>query len=318
MDYVEWPIELDPILEGDLTIALAYVTPARGTVVTPVTNFAVHDRDAGVIASVNSSVGVWKKLDRIRANGHVALAYHTRKYASSDRPEYVLVQGRATLSDPDPSYFDSIRENFERIASEEARGGPLTQWWLRDWYHRVEIRVAVERFVVWRDLRCTGEPRVIGRPLPADPPAAQRLPAKGTDPRVSMWRARRRVARAEHVLLGWTGSDGFPVVVSARPVGAERQGLLLDVAPGLVPAGGRRAGVLAHSFHPGNVGMSERVHTGWLTPDAGASRVLYAPHTKAGFTIPPSRRAFQVAAGAGTRRGMRQARRRGFAARTSR
>ena len=313
---MEWPHGLDPILEGDLTIALAYVTPARGVVVAPVTNFVVHEHDAGVISSVNSSVGVWKKLDRIRRNPQVALVYHTRLHGRSDRPEYVLVQGRATLSDPDPRYFDSIRENFERIAGPEGEGGRLTRWWLRDWHHRVAVQVAVERFAVWPELTCTGEPRVIGSPLPAEDPPPQKPPARGTGPRIGRRRAVKRVAPHPHLLLGWVGADGFPMVVSARYAGDGDDGLRIAVPRGSVPPGGRRAGLTAHSFRPFNVGMSEKIHTGWLVADPDAAEVLYAPHTTAGFTIPSSRRAFQFAAGAGTRRGMREARRRGFAAPT--
>ena len=98
-----WPDAIDEILAGDQAVALAYVTPAQGVVLIPVTNFALRDREAGTLA-VNSSVGMWKKLDRIRKNPHVAVAFHTRAHSLSTRPEYVLVQGRATLSsleDPD-------------------------------------------------------------------------------------------------------------------------------------------------------------------------------------------------------------------------
>jgi hypothetical protein len=128
-----------------------------------------------------------------------------------------------------------------------------------------------------------------------------------------MRRTARRLRSEPCLLLGWVGADGLPMVVSVRLAEARPEGLHLDVPPGVVPPGGRRAGLTAHSFHPFNVGMRERIHTGWLTAEPGAPRVLYAPHTKAGFTIPPSRRAFQLASGAGTRWGMREARRRGFA-----
>src|SRR3954451_25384942 len=97
---VHWPDAVDEILDGDHVVMLAYVTPARGVVLLPVSNFAVRDREAGTVTAANSSVGVWRKLDRIRSNSQVALAYHTREHAACGRPEYVLVQGRATLSPP--------------------------------------------------------------------------------------------------------------------------------------------------------------------------------------------------------------------------
>src|SRR4051795_13054168 len=92
---LSWPEELDEILDGDHAVILAYATPARGAVLAPVSNFGLHDRSAGVV-TVNSSVGAWKKLDRIRRDPHVALAFHSRAQASHSRPEYVLVQGRAS------------------------------------------------------------------------------------------------------------------------------------------------------------------------------------------------------------------------------
>ena len=60
-----WPDTIDEILGGDQAVALAHVTPAEGVVLTPVTNFALRDREAGTVA-VNSSVGMWRKLDRIQ------------------------------------------------------------------------------------------------------------------------------------------------------------------------------------------------------------------------------------------------------------
>src|SRR5687768_819098 len=97
-----WPDAVDEVLGGDQVVMLADATPASGTVLLPLTNFGVRDRAAGTLAAVNSSVGMWHKLERIRANPKVALAYHTRKLGFADGPEYVLVQGRATLSAPDP------------------------------------------------------------------------------------------------------------------------------------------------------------------------------------------------------------------------
>ena len=97
---VSWPDSVDEVLAGDQTIMLATVTPAEGVVLLPVTNFAVRDREAGTVTAANSSVGVSKKLERIRRNPRVALAYHTRARGWTVRPQYVLVQGTASLSAP--------------------------------------------------------------------------------------------------------------------------------------------------------------------------------------------------------------------------
>src|SRR5688500_13704657 len=193
-----WPEQIDDILGGDQTIALAYVTPARGVAITPVTNFILRDRAAGTIGAVNSSVGVWKKLERIRQNPHVALAYHTRKHGISDRPEYVLVQGRATVTEPIPDYPYAIREEWERNGG-DLDFGPFLRWLLGPWLCRVALDVAVERVVVWPDLACRGEPEVHGAPLPEEPPAPQKPPRKGTGPRVSVRRAARRARRLPDV-----------------------------------------------------------------------------------------------------------------------
>src|SRR5918999_4821765 len=93
-DHLAWPDSADEILAGDQTVALAYVTPAKGVVVAPVTNFGLRDRATGT-TTPNSSIGAWKKLDRIRRNPQVALAFHTREHGFTDRPEYVLLQGTA-------------------------------------------------------------------------------------------------------------------------------------------------------------------------------------------------------------------------------
>ena len=56
---VKWPDSVDEILVGDDVVMLGYLTPASGVVLTPVTNFAVRDRQAGTF-TVNSSIGAWK------------------------------------------------------------------------------------------------------------------------------------------------------------------------------------------------------------------------------------------------------------------
>src|SRR5438552_17970314 len=93
-----WPDTVDDIFGGDCVVTLGYVTPASGVVLTPLTNLALRDRSAGTLTVLNSSVGVWKKLERIRRNPRVAVAFHTRKRGTSRRREVVLVQVNGALS----------------------------------------------------------------------------------------------------------------------------------------------------------------------------------------------------------------------------
>lgn len=301
-----WPQDVDEILGGDHAVILAYVTPASGVVLAPVSNFGLHDRGAGVV-TVNSSVGAWKKLDRIQRNPHVALAFHTRAYAAHSRPEYVLVQGRATLQPPVADYPSTVVENWERL--EPWRDlGPLWKRWLRVYALRVEIRIAVERVTVWPELSCRGLASAFGAPAANEPPPPQSPPAKGTGPRIDAARAARAAARLPDTLLGWVGSDGFPVVVPVAVGPAGEHGIRLAAPEGAVPPGGRRAGLTSHWFSRGVVGQRQRIHTGWMVGDAEGGTVTYAPHTKAAYRMPPSRLVYRIAVGIATRAGYRRAR----------
>ena len=301
-----WPDAVEELLVGDQAIAFAYVTPASGVVVTPVTNFAMHDRVRGT-ASVNTSVGAGRKLERVRRNPRVALAFHTRAHGSSPRPEYVLLQGSASLSDPVDDFPQVVSERWERAAGPVA-GGPLWSRWLRVYHRRVAIEVDVERIVVWPDLACRGPATVHGTPWPSDPAPAQRPPRNGTAPRVDHGRAASRAARLPDVLLGWVGADGFPVVSPVRIGSADAEGILLDAPPEIVPEGGRRAGLTAHRFTRHVVGQRQRIHTGWLT--SAGLQVRYAPHTERAYWMPASRLVYNVAVGFETRRRVRAAARR--------
>lgn len=306
-----WPDGVDEILGSDQVIALAYVTPARGTVVTPVTNFGLRDRDQGVLSAVNSSVGVHKKLERIRRHPKVALAYHTRHLSFSDRFEYVMVQGEARLGEADPDYTRRIRNAWEQFGG-PVETGRLWSWWLRAYDTRIPIHLAVHRLMVWPDLECRGAVEVLGPPLPADPPP-QRPPRDGTGPRVDHTRAAERAAALPDTLLGWVDSEDFPVIVPARVAGPEPDGISLELPAGLAPAGGRRAGMISHSFARYTAGQTQRKHTGWLeVAEAGAGRALYAPHTDKGYRMPSSMLAYRAGAGFMTRRGYPGARRAGL------
>jgi hypothetical protein len=309
-----WPDTIDEILGGDQALVFAHVTPASGVVLTPLTNTGLRDRAAGTLTPVSSSVGMWRKLERIRRNPHVALAYHTREHGFSDRSEYVLVQGRASLSSlQDRTWVERHREAWERFSGPRDVGA-IWEPWLRVYHWRVGVAIAVERIVVWPDLQCSGEPRVYGAPLPEDSPEAQRAPARGAGPRIDHVRAARRAARLPNVLLGWVGEDGFPVVVPVRIGGTEDRGIVLEPPDSIVPPGGRRAGLTAHAFARYTYGQNQRRHTGWLWNESGERRVVYAPHTETGYHLPESRLLYRIGAGLVTRRGLREARRAGFLA----
>lgn len=310
VEHVRWPDEVDEVLGGDQVVMLATVTPANGVVLLPVTNFAVRDREGETLTAVNSSIGVSKKLERIRANPRVALAYHTRAHGWTNSRRYVLVQGTATLSKPDPRYMQQIEENFEFYAGGHPRGGLVWDRWLRGWHYRIAVEMTVERIVSWPDLECRGRAEIYGAPLVPTPPAGQAPPKNGTGPRLDVDTAAKQAAALPEALLGWVGADGLPVAVPARVAGTDERGIVLTTAPGLVPPGGRRAGFTAHWFADYAVGQRQRIHTGWL--EYRDERIVYAPHTRAGYYMPPSKLIYKLAAGAVTNRGLREARRRGF------
>ena len=308
---VTWPDEIDAILDGDHVVMLAYVTPASGVVLLPVNNFATRDRDAGTI-SVNSSVAAWRKLDRMRENPQVALAFHTRAHSEYDGPEYVLVQGTASLSEPIHDYPSTILDKWERFEPWQDRNR-FWKWWQRIYGIRIEIKISVERVVVWPDLACKGVPEVIGAPWPDDPPAPQSPPARGTGPRIDPGRAARKAAKLDHVLLGWVGGDGFPLAVPVRIGEPGEDGIVLSGPRNLIPPGGRRAGLTAHWFERGVIGQDQRKHTGWLQADGEDGTVIYAPHTESNYRFPTSRLMYRIASGGGTRWWHRRAKRAGIA-----
>ena len=302
-----WSDAVEEILAGDQAVMLAHTTPASGVVLSPLSNFAIHDRDARTVA-VNSSVAMWGKLERIRRNPRVALAFHTRAHSGSERPEYVLVQGIATIGGDD--WHDEMGDRWERAGGQPLDTGRFWNWWLRDYHDRVNVSVSVSRMIVWPDLACEGAPQVLGTPLPDNPPTPQDPPARGTGPRIRHRAVARRARRLPDVLLGWTGMDGFPVVVPVSVRDTVPEGIVLEDSSGLVPPGGRRAGLTAHSFSGYVYGQEQHRHTGWL--ERTGERTVYAPHTRAWYRWPASRIIFNTVAGYGTRRGMRQARRAGI------
>ncbi|MET0957499.1 MAG: hypothetical protein ABWZ18_03210 [Solirubrobacterales bacterium] len=307
---VEWSDEVDEILGNDLAAGFAYTTPAKGVVITPMAPLAVRDRERGTV-TLSSSLGLPKKLIRIRANPEVAIAYHAREHSALDREQYVLVQGRASFDPkPDREWLESITPEWERFLGPRRTG--VVGGWL-DVYHwqRVPIVVEVERVLSWPTAGCAGEPEVFGAPRPSSAPDSQSAPKKGTAARESTTRLRRQAGRLPHTLLGWVGADGLPEVVPVSVTAADDQAVELASAATIIPPGQRRAGLTAHAFKPRMIGQEQRVHTGWLERDG--ARIRYSPHTRAGYALPASKALFVAGAAGGTRAGMRRARAAGLA-----
>ena len=307
---VGWDDEIDAVLAGDLTAALGYRTPAGGVVVQAVAPIGLRDRAAGTLG-FTTSLGFSKKLERIARDPRVAMAFHAREHGAAHSSAYVLVQGRARVIEaPTPELRLRVRQ-----LSTAQLGPPAEGWfwnrWLREYYAvRVPVEVAVERIVVWPDLRCAGAPRVLGEPLPAAAAGSQTPPARGTGPRLDVARARRRLARTPHTLVGFAGADGRPVVIPVELAGTGPGGLELSAAP-MVP-GARRAGLLGHRYQPRLIGLETRQYTGWLEADE-AGRGTYAPHTETGYRAPANKTLLLLLNGLLAKRGVRAARARGRA-----
>lgn len=301
---VIWDDDLDAVFGGDLTAALAYRTPAGGAVAMAVAPIGLRNRAEGRVG-FTTSLGFSKKLDRIARDPRVALAFHAREHGSSTSRAFVLVQGRATVIEhPSPERRAEVFEHAARYLGPTPRGR-FWDWWLREYGRvRVPVDLAVERIVAWPDLRCAGTPRVLGAPLPEGPPAPQSPPRNGTGPRVDPAAVATRVRRTDHALLTYCGADGLPVVVPVELGPAGMLGMQLRSA-GELPPGGRRAGLLGHSYRARLCGLDTRVHTGWLDGDQ------YAPHTETGYRAPPNKTFLLLLNGLLAKRGVRQARRAG-------
>jgi hypothetical protein len=307
---INWSDRVDEVLTGDLTAALAYVTPAGGVVITAVAPIGMRDRDAGTV-TFTTSLGFGRKLERINRNPRVALAYHAREHGFAHGEDLVLVQGRATAdTEPDPALLeDVIGPQAERFMGPPRRGRLFWDRWLQEYYSdRVPVTVEVERIVAWPDARAAGEPVVFGAPLPGEQPSPQPEPRNGTGPRLDTARAGRRLRALPNQLLGFVDADGFPKVVPVEVEGADGAGIRLRTEPQL-PPGGRRAGLLAHSYRAHLIGLVARGYTGWLTVGDDPARALYAPHTEFGFRAPANKTLLLLANGLLAKRGLKRARR---------
>jgi hypothetical protein len=306
---VSWSDDVDEILGGDLTAGLGYVTPAGGVVVMAVAPIGLRDRERGTVG-FTTSLGFAKKLDRIQRQPRVALAYHAREHGRSGRSEFVLVQGRAEpVAQPTAEDRALVRRHGEDFLG-SAREGAFWDRWLREYYMvRIPVWVHVERITVWPDLDCGGAPERVGLPEPPTTPDPQLAPTKGTGPRIDMQRAAKRLAKTPHLLLGHLGADGYPELGPVRIVASDATGLELTGAPGVIPEGTRRAGLLGHAYRPKLIGLTARQHTGWLEADGDTG--LYAPHSETGFVAPPNKTLLLLGNGLQAKLGVRKARKEG-------
>jgi hypothetical protein len=296
-----WSEADDSIIGGDLTAALAYLTPAGGAVLTPVAPVGLRDRQAGTV-SFTTSLGFGRKLDRIKQNPRVALAYHAREHGFASEQRFVLVQGTASYdAQPDRELLEATVGPASVRFMGPLRRGPFWDRWLQAYYaDRVLVTVRVERVLSWPDLACGGEPALAGAPLGAGDPPSQPPPGKGTGPRVDVARTQGRLARLPHVLASYPGADGLPAIVPVR-LGGEALASGIQLRGPLAP-GGRRAGLLAHRYEAQLIGLESRQYTGWLQDG------VYAPHTESGFRAPANKTLLLLANGFMARRGLKRAR----------
>ena len=306
-----WPDEVDDVLGGDLTCAIAYVTPARGAVVTAVAPIGLRDRDAGTVG-FTTSLGFGRKLERLRTEPRIAMAYHARDHGLGDgaNRRFVLVQGRATFDvDPDKDFLENeIGPRAARYLGEPRRGFFWDRWLEAYYADRVLVTVDVERIVAFPDLGAAGEPSVVGSDRPTQAPEPQAPPKMGTGPRLDAARAGRRADAMPHRLLAYVDRDGFPVILPFDVAGQDSTGVRIASPAGL-PEGGRRAGLVAHRYNAKLIGLETRQHTGWLEVADGSAR--YAPHTEGGFKAPANKTLLLLGNGLLARRNLAKARKEG-------
>ena len=114
---------------------------------------------------------------------------------------------------------------------------------------------------VWADDRCADLRETFrARAAPASRPrrpSPRTAPARGS----TRERAAKRLRALDHVLLAYVGADGYPEIVPVEVEDAGPEGIRLSSERRL-PPGGRRAGLLAHSYRAQLIGLAARQHTG--------------------------------------------------------
>jgi hypothetical protein len=297
-----WPEHVRDIVGNDVCVALAYRTPAGGVVLTPVSTMGMFDDEASTMTTT-TSFGFWKKLVRIAADDRVALVYHARDHSGTGPQHLVVAQGHASFPRRADSEWatPSAKARLDRFVPPQKHGW-FWDWLGREYYEqRVPLTVRLHRMAVYSDDHSAQPSEVIGAGWPRQP-ASQEPPAKGTAPRVPAKRYAKRLAKAKHLLVGYTDHEGFPM---AHRVGLRRAGDMLHLDSPALPPGMRRAGLLAHWFGPQLVGQGSVLLTGWLDVDKAGAR--YAPHTTAGYEVPASQLLFSVGGATAAKLGYRQA-----------
>ena len=232
-----------------------------------------------------SSLGLWKKLDRIRRNPGVAVDL-PRSRPWLHRPPRLRRSSRAERRSGSPTGPGSSRSRRSGTGSCVPRKGGL-----------VGRALDVVLLAAGGDLGgCRAGGGVSGqrgegragrtgsaRPVPAPP---QSEPTKGTGPRVQTAKAgggrRAASAHAARLARGRRPARGG----SGRGRGRRsRPAIRLQVPAGSVPAGGRRAGLTAHRFWREWSGRSSASTPAGSPPTAMARRTMRR-HTRAGYRMP--------------------------------
>ena len=308
---VRWPDEVDEVIRGDLTAAAAYVTPAGGAVVAGVCPMGLGRREAAGVG-FTTSLGFGKKLERIIADPHVALAYHSREHGFSASPAFVLAQGTASVDiRPSRERLEAIIPQGQRYVGQVMRG-PVWDRLLREYYYeRVFVDITVARIAAWPDLSASGDPTVYGAAWPG-PPGAQAPPKNGTGPRVDVDRAAGGSPCCRTGCWPTRGPTGSRWSFRWSSPGMTRRACGWSPRTGCSarrpprrPARPRLPATVDRTQPPGPS------PDGWTSP--ATAPPVYAPHTSKGFVAPPRKKLLLVSNGLFAKYGLWQARRQGTA-----
>jgi hypothetical protein len=201
---------------------------------------------------------------------------------------------------------DDITERATRFLGQVATGWFWDRWLAVYDYDRVIVEVTAERILWWPSGDTLEDAEVLGAALPEAEVGSQPPPRDPSAARVPMAKVVKTIRKLPHQLLGVLQADGIPVILPTRAYGRSGDALRLDVISRLIPTGNRRAGYLAHDFHPKLVGIINATHTGWLEVDEGRE-ARWTPHTRHVIAAPPNKTLLLLANGFMARRGYKQA-----------